>query len=98
MFAEDDDDANHDNRLVGSWLMSMVEDLPDHYREAIRLAEMDGLPQAEVASRLGLSVSGAKSRIQRGRELLRRALAKCCHVEFDRRGNVVDYKSRNGCC
>ncbi|MBT8492859.1 MAG: sigma-70 family RNA polymerase sigma factor [Deltaproteobacteria bacterium] len=86
------------NRLVGGWLMAMIEHLPDGYRDALRLAEIEGLRQQEVADRLGLSLSGAKSRIQRGRQLLRRDLARCCEVEFDRRGNVVDIQPRGSTC
>jgi len=53
----------------------------------------------ELAERLGLSVSGAKSRVQRGREQLKQALLDCCQFEFDRRGRVIDCAPRNdgGC-
>ena len=73
------------------WLDEMIRSLPDGYREAVQLAEIEGLPQQEVGERLGLSLSGAKSRIQRGRVMLRNALEACCHFEIDRRGNVMDY-------
>ena len=86
---------DNDNALVGSWLIDMLDSLPDAYREALRLAELEGLTQREVAERLGLSVSGAKSRIQRGREMLRHLLSACCDVELDARGNVVDYRQRD---
>lgn len=76
------------------WLGEMVASLPDGYREAVQLAEIDGLPQQEVADRLGLSLSGAKSRIQRGRAMLRDALDRCCRFEFDGRGNLMDYDPR----
>lgn len=55
--------------------------LPETYREALRLSEIEGLPQREVAKRLGLSLSGAKSRVQRGRRLLRERLLDCCEIE-----------------
>ena len=57
---------------------------------ARELAEIEGLPQQEVADRLGLSLSGAKSRIQRGRAMLKDALERCCRFEFDRRGNLAE--------
>ena len=60
----------------------------------MRLSEIEGLQQQEVADRLGLSLSGAKSRIQRGRALLKGVLERCCHFEFDRRGNVMGYEPR----
>ncbi len=70
------------------WLGEMIRSLPDGYREAVQLAEIDGLPQQQVADRLGLSLSGAKSRIQRGRAMLKDALERCCRFEIDGRGNV----------
>ena len=72
------------------WLDELIRQLPESYREAVQLAEIDGFTQRAVADRLGLSVSGAKSRIQRGRGMLKDALEQCCHFEFDRRGNVSD--------
>lgn len=79
-------------------LLAMIEDLPAPYREAIELTEIEGLTQGELAALLGLSISGAKSRVQRGRERLKALLLECCHVEIDRRGSVIDYEVRSGCC
>lgn len=76
------------------WLGEMVRQLPDGYREAVQLSEVEGLPQQKVADRLGLSLSGAKSRIQRGRVMLKGVLEQCCRLEFDRRGNVMDYEPK----
>jgi RNA polymerase sigma-70 factor (ECF subfamily) len=73
------------------WLDEMIRSLPDGYREAVQLAEIDGLTQEQVGDRLGLSLSGAKSRVQRGRAMLKGILDQCCHFEFDTRGNLLDY-------
>jgi RNA polymerase sigma-70 factor (ECF subfamily) len=89
-------DDNH-NETVASWLPAMLESLPEPYRQALRLVEIDGVAQSELATRLGLSPSGAKSRVQRARRMLVDALRDCCHVELDRRGNVVDWRSRGEC-
>jgi RNA polymerase sigma-70 factor (ECF subfamily) len=72
--------------------------LPDPYREAVLLTDLEGLKQSELADRLGLSLSGAKSRVQRGRQMLREAFLECCHFEFDRRGHVLEYIDRSDCC
>jgi RNA polymerase sigma-70 factor (ECF subfamily) len=84
---------NGRNQLRASadiWLEELIGQLPQTYREAVRLSEIEGLPQHEVADRLGLSVSGAKSRIQRGRAMLRDVLDQCCAFQFDRQGNLMD--------
>ena len=85
------------NVIVGRWLHSMIASLPPRYREAIELAEGQGLSTRDVAERLGLSLSGTKSRIQRGREMLRQVLLNCCHIELDGYGNVVNYERRAPC-
>lgn len=96
--AEPAEEEQVGNKLVGAWLMAMVNELPEPYREAIHLVEIEGMSQTQVAERLGISVSGAKSRVQRGRAKLREMLHRCCEVERDRRGNVIDIESRDSCC
>jgi RNA polymerase sigma-70 factor (ECF subfamily) len=83
---------------IAGYLLTLVKCLPEGYRRAVELHELEGLKQEEVGRRLGLSVSGAKSRIQRGRRMLKDALLDCCHFEFDRLGHVVDYGRRQSCC
>lgn len=77
----------------------MIHALPLGYREAVLLADIEQLPQKEVAGRLGLSLPAVKSRILRGRKLLRENLDRCCQFERDRRGSVIDCTPReNGNC
>ena len=68
--------------------------LPEKYGQALLLADLEGMTQRELAERLGLSLSGAKARVQRARRLLRAAMMNCCQFEFDRRGRVIAYASR----
>ena len=77
---------------------AMVAALPDIYHEALRLTEYEGLTQKELAERLGISVSGAKSRVQRARQMLRQMLLDCCHFELDRRNAIISYQPRCACC
>jgi RNA polymerase sigma-70 factor (ECF subfamily) len=77
---------------------AMVTGLPAQDRQALILTEYQGLTQKELAERLGLSLSGAKSRVQRARAKLKQQLLACCHFELDRRGHVIDYQSRCTCC
>lgn len=70
--------------------------LPPSYREAVRLADCEGLPHAEVARRLGITLTAAKSRIRRGKQRILELLHGCCRMEFDRRGRVVDYARWDG--
>jgi RNA polymerase sigma-70 factor, ECF subfamily len=77
---------------------AMVTSLPAQDRQALILTEYQGLTQKELAERLGLSLSGAKSRVQRARAKLKQQLLACCHFELDRRGHVIDYQPRCACC
>lgn len=79
-------------------LQPMIQLLPKKYREAIILSELKGLTQKEVAKVQGISLSGAKSRVQRGRALLKKMLANCCRLEFDHSGRLCDYEHKNGAC
>lgn len=86
-----DDESGNLNEVVRDWIPAMIARLPDTYRRAVELYELEGLPQQRIADELGLSLSGAKSRVQRGREKLKAMLLDCCTFERDRRGNVIDY-------
>jgi RNA polymerase sigma-70 factor (ECF subfamily) len=84
-------------RELAGCLAPLLDGIPAAYREALRLADLEGVTQQDVAARLGLSLSGAKSRVQRARRMLRDALLTCCRVERDRRGGVVAYEPLGGC-
>jgi RNA polymerase sigma-70 factor (ECF subfamily) len=73
--------------------------LPDEYREAITLVELEGVSQKEAAAMLGLSHSGMKSRVQRGRAALRRMFEQACALEIDARQKVIACEARacGGC-
>ena len=83
---------------IAGCVLPMIKRLPDHYRQALMLSEIDGLTQKEVARKQGLSTSGAKTRIQRGRSMIKDMLMKVCHFEFDHQGNVIDYRSKGAEC
>lgn len=77
-------------RELAPCLEKMVRQLPEPYREAMRLADFEGLSQQELAGRTGVSLSGAKSRVQRARLQLKEMIEDCCRVERDARGGVAD--------
>jgi RNA polymerase sigma-70 factor (ECF subfamily) len=84
---------------LSSCVRPMVEQLPPLYREALTLVEFDGRSQVEAASALGVSVSGMKSRVQRGRAELRQLLLQCCEISRSATGGVLDFAPRaaSGC-
>ena len=85
-------------RELSPCVAAMVAALPETYREALRLTEYQGLSQKALSERLGISFSGAKSRVQRARAKVKERLLDCCHFQFDRAGRIIDYQSRRACC
>ncbi|MHC4914379.1 MAG: RNA polymerase sigma factor SigZ [Planctomycetota bacterium] len=79
-------------RLMAGCMQPLVAQLPEKYRRAVELTELEGATQAEAAGKLGISVSGAKSRVQRGRAMLKDMLSDCCAVELDGRGGVIGFE------
>jgi len=82
---------------------TFVAQLASPYREAITLTELQGLTQKEAAELLGVSVSGLKSRVQRGRDKLRDLFEGCCQLSVDARGKVRECEPRDArpgptCC
>ncbi len=71
--------------------------LPDAYRRPLEMAEVEGLTARAVATELGLTETAAKSRIARGRAMLREKLTQCCKFEFDPFGKIVDFQQRAPC-
>jgi len=94
---EPDEDLTF-NFEIAACLKAMIESLPEKYKQALLLTEFENLTQKELSERMSLSLSGAKSRVQRSREKLKELLLGCCHLEFDRLGNVVDYQHKSNEC
>ncbi|MBI3688936.1 MAG: sigma-70 family RNA polymerase sigma factor [Actinobacteria bacterium] len=78
-------------------LTPLIAHLPPAHREALTLVDLQGRTQADAARVVGVSVSGMKSRVQRGRRRLRDLLTACCAVRTDHRGAVIDYDPPPGC-
>jgi RNA polymerase sigma-70 factor, ECF subfamily len=80
---------------LGECVALFVGRLPSPYREAITLTELQGLSQKDAADMLGISLSGMKSRVQRGREKIRNMFEECCQISVDCRGRVIECEPRH---
>jgi len=70
---------NLHGRVEADQVSHLLQKLPLDYREALILRFHDGLSVGELASALGISVSGAKMRIHRGLLKLRELLGSETH-------------------
>ena len=68
---------------LASCLPRALAALDDDDRDAISHCDLQGMPQRDYAVLRGLSVPGAKSRVQRARARLRGVLVDLCGVRFD---------------
>lgn len=100
LVAETERGADDVTLVMTRALREFLEQLPVAYREPVRLAEFEGLPLAKIALRLGLSLTAVKSRVRRGRAMLKKRLQDCCRLEFDRLGKIIGYerKHQTSCC
>jgi RNA polymerase sigma-70 factor (ECF subfamily) len=80
---------------LGECVALFVSRLPSPYREAVTLTELEGLTQKEAADMLGISLSGLKSRVQRGRDKIRYMFEECCEISVDCRGRVIECEPRD---
>jgi RNA polymerase sigma-70 factor (ECF subfamily) len=68
-----------ESALLQEWmdpdLAAALHTVPEPYREAVKLADVEGLSYAELAQRMSCPLGTVMSRLHRGRRLLRQALA-----------------------
>lgn len=96
--AESRDEVAAMRVAMASSMHHFLVELPEAYREPVRLAELEGLPLAKIALRMNLSLTAVKSRVRRGRQMLKAKLQACCRFEFDRLGQVIGWERRRLLC
>lgn len=70
-----------------------INKLSKKYKQAIILTTFEGYTQIKLAEELGITYSGAKTRVQRARENLKRLITECDNVETNNKGNIIDFQS-----
>jgi len=90
-------DPHAARRELAGCLRSFVGQLREPYRSAVVAIDLDGGSQAKLARTTGLSTSGMKSRVQRGRRQLHQMLTDCCPVRTAADGTINDYQANPSC-
>lgn len=75
-------------------LPRVLSELSAADRQAILYCDIDGHTQQALADLAGLSLPGAKSRLQRARRHLREKMEKGCQVRYDETGAVCGFTPR----
>ena len=96
--AEGTEEYEQVRQSLANCIRPFLNQLPDKYREALEWTELQGKSQKELAAELGLSYSAVKSRVQRGRRMLKTLFRQCCVYQYDARGNPIEFEvSSTGC-
>ena len=86
------------NTIIADKLIPFINQLPEIYKETLLITEFQNVSQKELAEKLNISYSGAKSRVQRGKEKLKEQLLACCTFQSDVYGNIIEVKKNNCKC
>lgn len=92
----DEEDAERALAGLASCVQPLLELLPADQAAAVELVDLGGVSQVKAARAAGISVSGMKSRVQRGRRSLHDAITACCTIQLDVRAAVQEFRSRPG--
>ncbi len=85
---EHEDGSLH--RMADVCIQNMIKTLPEKYAGPLAMGDLEGVKQQQIAEQYQITLSGAKSRIQRGRVMLKEAIQNCCKVELNKRNELVD--------
>lgn len=91
--ASPDEEADAVDTLTAC-LPRVLAELNPEDRDAITLCDLQGMSQAEYAKAQGLSLSAAKSRVQRARVRMKAQMTTACQVQLDPAGHVQDFVPR----
>lgn len=90
-------EAQELNDCVALCLNKLMYTLPEKYRDALVLTETRNVSQTALADHLGISYSGAKSRVQRARQMLKDKLHELYKIKTDSYGNILVCEDKTQC-
>ncbi len=92
-----EEDENLAFKEAVDYIKPMLAFLPEKYALPLKLSDIDNMKQSDIAKKLNLSLTATKSRIQRGRQLLKAEFVTCCHFETDATGNIISFDIKSSC-
>tara|TARA_R110002167_G_scaffold128570_3_gene310905 strand:+ start:1579 stop:2127 length:549 start_codon:yes stop_codon:yes gene_type:complete len=84
--------------IANCCIRPFIAQLPDKYQVALTKVEIENVSQKELAKELHISYSGAKSRVQRGKEKLKALILACCNFPSDSYGNLMGTEEKKCGC
>jgi RNA polymerase sigma-70 factor (ECF subfamily) len=98
IFFSEEETGSLNTTIAECCIRPFIDQLPKKYQEALIKTEFEHLSQLQLASTLNISYSGAKSRVQRGKEKLKALILACCNFPSDAYGNLQPAESKDCNC
>ncbi|MGY6649781.1 sigma-70 family RNA polymerase sigma factor [Wenyingzhuangia sp. IMCC45574] len=87
-----------ENHHAVDCILPLILRLPKKYKEVLLLTTVKGLKHTQVANQLKISLPATKSRILRGKELLKQGFMDCCNYTLDENGHLKgEHKNIDEC-
>jgi len=93
----DKEDEAKDISVFSDGMLAVINLLPEKYAIPLKLSDIEGVPQKEIAKKLNLSLSATKMRIQRGREKIYQLFTDCCDIVYNKQGAFVSCTIKSFC-
>lgn len=77
---------------LNQYLLTLLDTLPEEERQIMRMVELEGFSQKEVAQELGMNYTTVRSKVQRGRHKIKKIISECCEVIQGGKGSIIGYR------
>lgn len=91
-FVTEESDSNPSD--LEDCIEPFINALPEEQAKLLKLVDINGNDQKDLAKTLGINYSTLKSRVQKSRAELKKLFEGCCKFELDNRGNIIDYTQK----
>ena len=75
----------------------LIDLLPEKYSLPLKMSDLEGKKQGDIANQLNLSVTATKSRVQRGRKLLMAKIQTCFNLKVCQDNGLVSFEIKEDC-
>jgi RNA polymerase sigma-70 factor (ECF subfamily) len=86
--------SEDERSAVLACMRPLLDSLPQDTAQLLQWADMEGRTMQSIADKLGISLTAAKSRVQRARKDFVKVTSDCCAITIDARGRVTDLSRR----
>ncbi len=92
-----EEDIDEPNISANDFIIPMIKLLPEEYGTPLYMSDIENMKQADIAEKLGLSLSATKMRCQRGRKKLHEMFLECCDIEYAANGDFAYCTIKSSC-